>query len=126
MGKVTKKIFIADDNQLFVDAVVTTLAADGYDYRAVNAKHDVVEQIKDYKPSIIILDIKMPFADGLEICRSIKKDPALRTAYVIILSGLGRDEDICAGEIAGANKYMVKPFAPTELLSVIKAVPVVQ
>jgi CheY-like chemotaxis protein len=98
-----KKVFVVEDNKLFTAAVTDLLTLHGVDYSVVREKpginsSDILEQIKQYKPNILILDIRMPFADGLEICRCVKNHPELRFVYIIILSALDSDKDVEAGE----------------------------
>ncbi len=117
-----KKVFVAEDNELFAAAVTDLLAFHGYEFKMAAQDGDILSQIKKYRPNVIILDIMMPAANGLEICRSVKSDPGLRSAYVIILSCLDTDAEIQAGKAAGANEYMVKPFSPAEVIKIIKSV----
>jgi twitching motility two-component system response regulator PilH len=116
-----KKVFIAEDNKIFINAVTRLLAFHGFHFKVAEERNDILEQVRSYAPDIMILDVKMPFADGLEICRLAKEDPKLKSAYVIILSGLDKETDIAAGKEAGADCYMLKPFSPTELIGVVKA-----
>lgn len=72
------------------------------------------------KPDIVILDVMLPGGiDGCQICRMIKKDPATRNTYVILLSARNQKTDIEAGLAAGADRYMSKPFSPLELVEAI-------
>ncbi len=116
------KVFIAEDNKTFVAAIAKMLDFEGrgYDYRVVDEHGDVMEQINSYRPDLILLDIMMPFADGLEICRAVKKDATLGSTYIIILSGRDSETDIRTGMAAGADDYAVKPFAPSEMMSKIE------
>jgi DNA-binding response OmpR family regulator len=116
-----KRVFIAEDNELFAAAVTDLLHFHGYEFKVAEASNDILGQIKRYAPDIIILDIRMPNADGLHICRSIKSDPELQAVYVIILSCLDTEADIRAGRAAGADQYLVKPFSPQEVIKIMKS-----
>lgn len=116
-----KRVFIAEDNELFAAAVTDLLQFHGYEFKVADGGGDIVGQIKGYRPDVIILDIRMPDADGLQVCRSIKSDPELRTIYVIILSCLDTEGDIKAGKAAGADQYLVKPFSPPDVIKILKS-----
>ncbi len=66
-------------------------------------------------PQLAIFDWMMPLVDGPTLCRMARQNPALRSLYIILLTTLGRTEDIVAGLESGANDYVVKPFNHAEL-----------
>lgn len=73
------------------------------------------------KPDVILLDVMMPGdLDGIAVCRAIKSDPALKHCFVIMLTALGQAADSAAGDAAGADAYMVKPFSPAKLVEVVE------
>ena len=117
-----KRVFIAEDNELFAAAVTDLLHFHGYEFKVAEEGKDILAQIKRYRPDILILDIRMPGADGLQICRSVKADPELQKTYVLILSCLDTEADIKAGKSAGADQYLVKPFSPPDVIKILKSV----
>jgi two-component system OmpR family response regulator len=72
-------------------------------------------------PSLAIMDWEMPGLDGPELCRRIRGNPATASMYVILLTSRDAAEDVVAGLDAGADDYLVKPFAFAELLARINA-----
>lgn len=73
------------------------------------------------KPDVVLLDVMMPGSlDGFAVCRAIKSDPELAKAFVIMLTARGQADDYSAGDTAGADAYMVKPFSPTRLVEVVE------
>jgi len=66
-------------------------------------------------PALAILDWMMPGTDGIEICRRIRRTPALAGMYVLLLTGRNGRADLVAGLDAGADDYIIKPFDPEEL-----------
>ena len=110
------KILIADDSVVVRKRLVALLTEWG---------HEVVES-KDGEetwrllcghavPPIVILDWVMPEPDGVELCRRIRDTPALKKAYVLMLTSMSNPEDIVVGLNAGANDFIVKPFNEAEL-----------
>jgi len=70
------------------------------------------------RPDAVVLDVRMPGMDGLELCRRIKADPALSDVSIVLLSGSGEEGRARAQEV-GADAFMLKPFSPLELLNVV-------
>ena len=66
-------------------------------------------------PRLAILDWMMPGMDGIEVCREVRRQVTLEPRYIILLTALGRKEDIVTGLEAGANDYVTKPFDKNEL-----------
>ena len=74
------------------------------------------------KPELVILDIMLPGQSGLDVCRKIKTNPALKTIPVIMLSAKNEELDIVLGLELGADDYVSKPFSPKILFSRVRAV----
>lgn len=73
------------------------------------------------KPDAILLDVMMPGPlDGFAVCRALKEDPATAGCFVMLLTARGQTADFAAGDAAGADAYMVKPFSPTRLVEVVE------
>ena len=70
-------------------------------------------------PDVVVLDVRMPGMDGIELCRSIKSDPRTQDVAVVLLTGSNGDTR-AAGEAAGCDAFVQKPFSPLELLSVVE------
>lgn len=73
--------------------------------------------IKERKPALVLLDLRMPRRSGFEVLSAIRADPELRGTQVMILTSSGDQKDIDAGIIAGADFYLTKPFSPADLLA---------
>jgi CheY-like chemotaxis protein len=74
------------------------------------------------KPTVMLLNVTMPGSlDGYQVCRRIKQDPALQAIQVVLLTARGQIGDIEAGQQAGANACLVKPFSPLELIDRVEA-----
>ncbi len=112
----TSKVLVADDDPRVRRVVVTTL---GGVYQLFEARdgEQALAVARREMPDLLLLDVRMPVFDGLEVCRRIKGDPLTAHLRVVMLTGLGADEDRKAGERAGADAYFVKPFSPRALLN---------
>jgi DNA-binding response OmpR family regulator len=74
------------------------------------------------QPDLVLLDVMMPGPrSGLDLCRALRADPALRQVPVVMLSACGQASERQAGMDAGATAYLVKPFSPMQLLELASA-----
>jgi DNA-binding response OmpR family regulator len=73
--------------------------------------------IKERKPTLVLLDIKMPRRSGFEVLAAIRANPDLRGTQVMMLTSSDDQADIDAGILAGADYYLTKPFSPGDLLA---------
>jgi len=114
-----KKILVADDDQSVVEAIRYLLKAQPENYEVEVSRDGYETLIKsgDFKPDLLILDIRMPKIDGLEVCRRLRQNPDI-TAGLKILAMTGHSEayDRQLVMASGANDYILKPFEKKELL----------
>ncbi len=113
------RILVVDDDPKVLALMRRGLAFEGY---AVDLAADGAEALamaRDHPPDLVVLDVMLPGLDGLEVCRRLRAaDPDLP---VLMLTARGRVPDRVAGLDAGADDYLVKPFAFDELLARIRA-----
>ena len=75
----------------------------------------------EIQPEVMLLDVMMPGElDGLQVCRAVRADPRLWGMRVLLLSARGQARDRQAGEQAGADEYLIKPFSPLQLIETIE------
>jgi DNA-binding response OmpR family regulator len=116
-----KKILIIEDEKLLRELLVRKLS--GKDFEVVEAIDggDGLKKIKEIKPDLVLLDLVLPGIDGFEVLSTIKKDPAIASIPVIILSNLGQKEEIEKGLNLGAVDFLIKAsFTPQEIVDKIK------
>lgn len=122
MNHSTVKILIVDDEEDILDLLDYNLTKEGFQtFRAKNGK-DALDVAKAEVPDIIILDIMMPIMDGIQACQEIRKDEALKNAYVIFLTARIEEYSEIAGFSAGADDYINKPVKPGALISRITSI----
>jgi CheY-like chemotaxis protein len=73
------------------------------------------------QPAVILLDLKMPKVDGIEVLKQVKKDPALRRIPVVIMTSSREEKDLLNSYELGASAYVVKPLKFGELVDAVKA-----
>ena len=109
------KILIAEDERDIRDLVAFTLRFAGHEVVAVGNGEEAVQAARQEKPELILMDVRMPRMTGYEACEKMKADPGLNKIPVVFLSAKGQESEIRTGLEAGADEYLLKPFAPAEL-----------
>ena len=116
-----KRVLIIEDDHDIVEVVKTTLETEGYDVAAEHNGHDGLENIRDHRPDLLLLDLTLPKQSGLEICKQIRRDERLNHLPIIMLTARAEVSDLVLGLEVGADDYVTKPFDNKELLARIKA-----
>lgn len=116
-----KKIMIIEDDSFVMDIYQTKLSQAGYEIiEAVNGI-DAIKKLEKETPDLLLLDIVMPYVDGLEVLKKVKEDERLKNIPVILLTNLSQKEEVDKGLELGANDYLIKShFTPSEVLEKIE------
>lgn len=109
-----KQILLAEDDELILKTLQHKLVKDGYDVILTRDGKEAIEKINDNQIDLIITDIMMPFASGLEIINSVRESNK-PDIPIIVLSSLGQEETVVDAFNLGADDFIVKPFSPLEL-----------
>lgn len=115
------KILAVDDNPLNIELLEAYLLKDGYEVIVANNGVEALEQVKNQKPDLVLLDIMMPELDGYEVCKTLKNDPEYRFIPIIMLTALHDIKDKVKGIEAGADDFISKPFNHLELMTRVKS-----
>ena len=110
-------VLLADDNADMRGYVQRLLTAEGFDVHAVNDGEAALQAIRQRPPDLLLSDVMMPRLDGFGLLRAIRADEHLRQMPVILLSARAGEEARVEGLEAGADDYLVKPFAARELVT---------
>jgi two-component system response regulator MprA len=113
------RVLVVDDEPALRDALVRALRSEGYHVSSAEDGRGALERIGDEHPDLIVLDVLMPVMDGLEVARALRQRGD-RTP-VLVLTARDSVSDRVEGLDAGADDYLVKPFALDELLARIRA-----
>jgi len=114
------KILIVDDDIDTVELLTKRFHAEGYDTSEAYDGEQALQQVEEYKPDLIILDIMMPKIDGYEVCRRLKGSEDTKLIPVIMLTAKGKIPDKVKGLGIGADDYIAKPFDYRELSQRVK------
>ncbi len=113
------RVLYAEDDRAIRDSVVRALELEGYEIQAVRDGQLLLEALETADPHVIILDVMMPFMDGLSACRRIRA--AGNMTPVLMLTARVETSDRISGLDAGADAYLPKPFDVEELLAYVRA-----
>jgi response regulator NasT len=112
------RVVIAEDEAIIRLDLKETLEDEGYEVVGDCGRGDVaIELVRELRPDVVILDIKMPGLDGIETCRQISRE---RDAAVVILTAFSQRDLIESASDAGALAYLVKPFSRRELVPAVE------
>jgi DNA-binding response OmpR family regulator len=120
---VDARILVVEDDPTVAEVVVDYLRNAGLEPRHVMDGLTALETAATWQPDLVILDLMLPGADGIEVCRTLRdgRDPQAPLP-VIMLTALGEESDRVKGLESGADDYVTKPFSPRELTLRVQAV----
>ena len=116
------RILLIDDEADILEFMEYNLRKAGHEVFTAQNGADGLRQAALYRPHLILLDRMMPVMDGMETCRAIRADPALRDTMIVFLSALSEEEHQIAGFGAGADDYIAKPVKMKILMSRVQAI----
>jgi len=116
------KILIAEDEKDILELITFTLQFGGYEVIPTSNGVEALEMTRKEKPDLILLDVRMPRMSGYEVCTNVKVDRDIRHIPVVFLSAKGQEAEIKTGFDTGAIDYILKPFAPDQLLNRLKEI----
>ena len=116
-----KRVLIVEDQADIRKLIRMTLEFEPYEIFEAPDGATGLRMASELQPEVMLLDVMMPGElDGLQVCRSVRADPRLRDMRVLLLSARGQARDREAGEQAGADEYLIKPFSPLQLVETIE------
>lgn len=116
------KILVCDDERHIVRLIQVNLERHGYTVVTAFDGKEGLEKVKSEKPDLLVLDVMMPYMDGFEVLKSLRRDPATESLPVIMLTAKAQDKDVFEGYHYGADMYLTKPFNPMELVTFVKRI----
>jgi DNA-binding response OmpR family regulator len=117
-----QRILIVDDEPHIRRLLVTRLETEGYEVEEADDGEEGLRTVQEFGPDLVILDLVMPGANGLEVLSRIRADPESNTLPVIILTAKGQDSDRDLALAGGASDFVTKPFSPMKLLARIREI----
>lgn len=115
-----KRILVVDDEPGITATLRARLEASGYEVLLASDGESGLQQAREEKPDLILLDIMLPKRDGYSICRLLKFDNRFQHIPVIMLTARTQERDRSLGRKTGADAYVTKPFDTAQLLDTIR------
>lgn len=115
------RVLVVEDEPDILELIAYNLKQAGFDVEPVTSGEEALKRVYRRSPDAIVLDLMLPGLDGIEVCRRLKSDPALRALPVLILTARTEDSDIVAGLEIGADDYITKPFSPRVLIARVRS-----
>ncbi|MDD5253272.1 MAG: response regulator transcription factor [Candidatus Omnitrophica bacterium] len=117
-----EKILIVEDEKDIIKMLEYNLKKEGFKVIAARDGEDALDLALREYPDLILLDLMLPGIDGLEVCKTLKKESKTSSIPIIMLTAKSQESDKVVGLELGADDYITKPFSPRELIARIKAV----
>ena len=116
------RVLIVEDQADIRSLIRVTLEFGDFELHEADNGRDGLHLAMNLRPDIVLLDVMMPGElDGSQVCRKIKAERSLALTRVVLLTARGQQSDLEEGKRAGADRYLVKPFSPLELIDEIDA-----
>jgi two-component system alkaline phosphatase synthesis response regulator PhoP len=119
---VTRTILVVDDEPGIVQIARDYLDRAGFRVITAGDGNAAIRLARAERPSLLVLDLMLPGADGLDVTRALRQDPATRKLPIIMLTARVEEADRLVGLELGADDYITKPFSPRELVARVRAV----
>ncbi|HVL32059.1 MAG TPA: response regulator [Actinomycetota bacterium] len=115
-----RRVLIVDDDPLMQQLLRLVLDDDQFEVRTAVDGIDALRCAAEFLPSVIVLDVMMPGMDGIEVCRTLRRDERFSRTKILMLtaraSGDVRDDALAAG----ADAFFTKPFSPLDLMEAVR------
>jgi len=114
-----QRILVVDDEPAVSDLLAYNLRKAHYEVLLASDGREALRLARELSPDLILLDLMIPFVDGLDVCRELRKTSEVP---IIMITARGEEIDRVVGLELGADDYVTKPFSVRELMARIKAV----
>lgn len=115
------QVLVIDDDFVIRD-VLLQLLSKRYHVDTLSSGIHLSDFLKDHRPDLIILDVMMPWVNGLDICQLLRNQEETQNIPILFLTARATDKDITQGLKLGASGYLAKPFQKDELLKEIESI----
>ena len=114
-------VLLAEDDPDIRHLVSAKLRRSGFDVIETVDGADALAAARRHRPDLVLLDLRMPRLDGLEVLRELRADPATARLPIVVLTARTRSLDVELGYATGAIDYVLKPFSPADLVRRVEA-----
>ncbi|GGY39704.1 response regulator transcription factor [Streptomyces tanashiensis] len=113
------RILIAEDDEKQSRLIRIYLEREGNSVQVVADGRSALERVRSVRPDLVVLDVMLPFVDGLDVCRILRSEGS--DVPILLLTARSTEEDMLLGLDLGADDYLTKPYSPRELTARVRA-----
>jgi DNA-binding response OmpR family regulator len=113
------RVLVVDDEPMIVEMLTMGLNYEGFEVAVARTGFEALEEARNFKPDLVILDVMLPGIDGVEVCKRLR---ANGNVGILMLTARGEVDDRIVGLESGADDYLVKPFVFRELMARARAI----
>lgn len=117
-----KRILIVEDEREIAELIAYALQKENFNVEIALDGQEALKKLKENVYDLIVLDLMLPYVQGLEICKFVRSVPEMKQTGIIMVTAKGEEFDRVIGLEMGADDYVTKPFSPRELIARIKAI----
>lgn len=114
------RVLIVEDEPNIVESLSFLLRRAGFDVAAAGDGESALADLRSQPARLVILDLMLPKANGFEVLKAVRNDPALAGTRVLILTAKGQASDRRLAEVIGVDAFMTKPFSNREIMSEVR------
>ncbi|QXJ22004.1 response regulator transcription factor [Actinomadura graeca] len=112
------RVLVVDDDLALAEMLGIVLRGEGFEPSFVHDGDKALEAFRETRPDLVLLDLMLPGADGIDVCRQIRAESGVP---IVMLTAKSDTVDVVLGLESGADDYIVKPFKPKELVARVRA-----
>jgi DNA-binding response OmpR family regulator len=114
------RVLLVDDDPALLGFLVSQLATEGWTLFQTGSAEEALRLVRERAPDLLVLDLGLPDRDGLDVCREIRAEAAVKDLPIIVVTARNSESDRVSGLEAGADDYVSKPFGINELRARIR------
>ncbi|MCU0535911.1 MAG: response regulator [Hydrococcus sp. Prado102] len=115
-------VLVVEDTFSELELICNYLREGGYNVITTSDAKDALAKAEQQKPDVVVTDVVMPGMSGLELCRSLKKNPATQKLPIVVCTSKNQDLDRMWAMKQGADAYVTKPFSKDDLIKAVRSV----
>jgi two-component system response regulator MtrA len=112
------RVLVVDDDPALSEMLTIVLGNEGFETSVCASGDKALDQFRDFRPDLVLLDLMLPGRDGIDVCRDIRLESGVP---IVMLTAKSDTVDVVLGLESGADDYIVKPFKPKELVARVRA-----
>jgi len=115
------RVLVVDDDEVIRQLIEVNLTLEGFDVITAVDGQDCLDKAAIVHPDVITLDVMMPRLDGWVTATQLRNNPETAGIKVVLITARAQEDDRNRGEQIGVDAYLTKPFDPTEMIRVVRA-----